>query len=1775
MRPPPLLSGPATALGREGEARGPRKRGRRSGLDQAGGTGPEAAGRKEGRQKRMVGLVSRKEEEESEKSGQASGAEKAAGCRVDGPGRLTGPSKPSNPRGLEAAKEADIPLRSGRHTKEKRKIAEASSDVPQPGIDLVRKESLTSPESFQTVECSEFQSTVFLQSLSKEGFVEGIKRRIRIKKPKSLESPSLKMKENKTTQNIKAEFQDELCKNTPKYSCNSLSPGIENNSFSELYDYSFPQSKESNDESSLACKPDDRCMQVPENSKLKEENLRSPIDKGSTNNISHSVKIKENLIGVHKSLAEETDLYQSKNNGLLSCLQSEKNEYPVEENNVWSKSRKRKLSEKGDEIVAEMNMPKVYSKSELALHENKADVECKEAKISEDKKSPLKVLRKLNHNTFPLMDHLVNLTETVENKTTSEHHINATFQKTLGPVLKEDTKDALESKDCKSMEPEEYFQSMKSSIMKLPSDCHSGEKRSAREDVRIEAEEELKLSCRRTIPMTGKRIWPCYSCARVTAHCWKKASLPESNCFQESLRQDDFLKHQTNQSHVIESKSPLESSIIETNSESMSTEKLDSDLNSLSSISAVKPTLINIKEPINNDNKKMTSEEQNRGRSEVLPTTEDNQFSVTQSLTGSRKKDRVNLTKLHLTSQDVQEANNSTGKTINRKTCVAKQTLVPDLVKILNTGRLTNFKIPLLKNKTEKRKEVNAKSSGREAYSPLELLDNLSGAEVRKSRNKENVSTVTSGSKSLSIQSSITPMQVCSDSYYSKNSYGVSPSFLKQGDDNSSNQIFEPGNIISHKEAVSFTVENNTFSYNPGCIEKQSSFCSDEQETFQPVSSEVSGRKLTQNFSEIKVEFPDILKAYEDDVLLIDVIQDDPDLFGVSTEGELSLTSESPMINQEPNVAKEHHSVNSKHMELPGKKEPSDDLRELPSLDLELMKSEVCAPLLTANEIKHDSKGENLGEVTDETSKNEKLGDFGEQIKSSDLNEKLSFLDKVTVKEEKENDYEDCKSKESRNAEIVVGEYQLAAVGPPKPLCLLSVPPLNLSTQQENTLLKPWMNDFRFPGKHPVIKLQNPEVCEIFKRDKNTGVFQKPLGLVIPHRYCKFHFNTLRGCERTQCKFAHLPEQGDEKICMDIFKKYISINEVCLLQRAANMFMEYYRKFPPSIHFDLQVLNDLLISLLKHCLLKEVFQVVNLSIMVKIMPALNILLKIFEHVAVMKLRNTVPVLIDILRKLVEAGMVLEPEHFNYIIKLLYQVQASKQEITAVLDIKSRLQMRQLKKTWKCDLESALNEIEICKEKGDWTKLGNVYINVKMGCENFADFQRFCICVTETLTKDCNEERPGVPFCEFAEAVSKDPQHSEVDKTLLGRIGISALYFHHKVLQWSKGRKVLDKLYELKIHFTSLKGLTGPEKLASRCQIVNIAVEIFLKSGSLDGALWVLRESKWTINTPLWPCDRLDVLNRHNLLCTIAHEILAKSLYRQTFEVLQNLPGLQNSQETVVVSQYSLLFNKLLDACIESNSLGMSSSVAEFMISKNIPIDFSFLRRLITSLGRSSLWLKARAHYRNAVLLGCYPILEGNFYRKLLMLPSYLSEIEMLFAIEIFLVSNASSIQSPGPSTQTLQIVLKRCEENKTRSKDDYQAAVERLIMAARISDPKLFVKHMTVNVNKEQVYSMEHCSALKWLKGNMKWAGKFWLFSNQSNKRKKLEIWDWFEMLLTGCIGEGATKTMKTARGLTAVKVQRKMQTLEEMSIFNYSDVLGKPEDATLVRSDFRNAERS
>lgn len=113
-RPPP--SGPATAPGREGTSRVPRKRGRWPEPGEAGGCGPEAGGHEESRQKRMVTQASEREEVESDKSGEASEAGKAV-ARRRGAREPGGPFTPVGPVGLrssEGDKGDPVPLSMGK-----------------------------------------------------------------------------------------------------------------------------------------------------------------------------------------------------------------------------------------------------------------------------------------------------------------------------------------------------------------------------------------------------------------------------------------------------------------------------------------------------------------------------------------------------------------------------------------------------------------------------------------------------------------------------------------------------------------------------------------------------------------------------------------------------------------------------------------------------------------------------------------------------------------------------------------------------------------------------------------------------------------------------------------------------------------------------------------------------------------------------------------------------------------------------------------------------------------------------------------------------------------------------------------------------------------------------------------------------------------------------------------------------------------------------------------------------------------------------------------------------------------------------------------------------------------------------------------------------------------------------------------------------------------------------------------------------------------------------
>ncbi|NXF50916.1 TOPZ1 protein, partial [Oceanites oceanicus] len=1206
-----------------------------------------------------------------------------------------------------------------------------------------------------------------------------------------------------------------------------------------------------------------------------------------------------------------------------------------------------------------------------------------------------------------------------------------------------------------------------------------------------------QFTCRRTVPMTGKNIWPFESCARTSEWVHKNHGSEGKRLLRaafEELSDKSSVKAVGNSAVTGNLRRlDLHTSLAEINKEAAH-KIMDPNTECLTSLETPESASMDIYETLRMSNENVESPV-NMDRSamdfshgDVQEVKANMNFTTKQE---DKNKGAVTKRNLSVTVQNGTSTGNTNRINFSHKASVLNQTFSNlKLMKVSNTGNLTKFRIPLCRNKPESRKLESVRSFERKTCSPLELLDSTGVSRRRKT-----------GEEAFLVNSEQQPLPVASDamctvSMKKKADEINSKDFQHDGSENLSNEmpaLPEDFSLYPHP-FLDRQLESSVPDFRgTECVLKPNFPDHSWNAVDHPVALEInddskSRGNLLQHRSK---NLPDILEAYREDVLVIDVIQDDPDLFGTNNEEEVApadcencpgkASYTSICIKDKKHDLKPEYPVISENRD-------SVDYNfryayhsfHYNNLKYLVLISVYFGCIKTHNSSRGSSP---LGGVTEDFLEDGQLRELDELLKSFDVDEKeFSIWEKHLFNLVKQIFVflifnSDCKYKDLVNCDLLPG-------------LPLHAPKVNVLS--EVTEMKPWTNDYRFSGKRPLLPLQNYEDFEPWKMEKNAIQILEMIEL--PRKYCRFYFMTLRGCERAKCWFWHVPDQGDEKICMAILRTYISIKESGLLKRAVQIFVKYYREVTPGVDFASQVLNDLLISLLKNCLLREVFQILNVTVQINTLPAVDVLLKVFEHVASFNIRDAVPTLISTFCKLIDAGMFLEFEHFDCIIKFLHQLQVYGQEINIVLNIKSRFQERHSEKNWLFDFNLVVAEIQHCKEKSDWTKLGALYVNARTGCEHFDDLQKLSLCIAEILTRDSETGRPGVPFCDFADAVIKNSQHNEADRIFIGRIGISVMYSYHKVLQWIKGRKVLDKLHELQIHFTVLKGLRGAEKLASRCQIVNKAAEIFLKTGSLDGATWVLRESEWTTNAPLWPCDKVDILNRHNLLCTLVHKYLRKSLYRQAFEVLQNLPGFQNHSDTVDVSQYSCLFNKLINACFESKNLGVSSSAVDFMLSKNIAIDFFLLRGLITALGRSSLWSKARTYYKSALSLGCYPPLQGNLYHKLLMIPSYLSEVEMLLAIEIFLVSNASDIQSPTATSQTLQIILKRCEDQTVQNNSDYQAAVERLILAARVSDPKLFLKHMTMNVNMEEVYSLELTSALKWLQENMKWAGKVWLF---------------------------------------------------------------------------------
>ncbi|XP_077347598.1 protein TOPAZ1 [Lithobates pipiens] len=805
--------------------------------------------------------------------------------------------------------------------------------------------------------------------------------------------------------------------------------------------------------------------------------------------------------------------------------------------------------------------------------------------------------------------------------------------------------------------------------------------------------------------------------------------------------------------------------------------------------------------------------------------------------------------------------------------------------------------------------------------------------------------------------------------------------------------------------------------------------------------------------------------APEDDVLIIDVIPDDPDLFGCLNEQIKSPQFCSAKRSAADLVSKEKLTRNI----LPEAISP-----EHYSIDSPM---EICTPEATPV-LNCCMFGQDQKVSGTRWNWTRALNSFSEGPGRPEHLTELEDQDPVELPNQGSSELIDQTETLSGG-----GEHRL----PQNHFCLQTEPALNETRLQ-------WMHNFHRKEDSPpdVMIPDSWENCTC-----ENKFHCKPLQIRLPHGYCRSFFRSSYGCYRGPlCTYLHVPKESDEKLCMDVLRIMINEKRTSFLQRAFLVFREYYSKYLHRTNFDEGVFDALLDQLLKRSWRQEVLHLLETATSANILPSVENVIKVFEHVACYRVQAMVPNLMGILSKCLDLGMILTLPQINHITEIVTQLPNSRAAITFLLSVKSKIEEHLPKKNLEHYLEAAMGEIEHCKVNSDWVKLGTLYVNICTGRENLTDLKNFSQCIAEALMKESIDDRPDVPYCEFADTIFKHPQLNEVHKTIVGRIGISVMFFYYRKELWLKGRRVLYKFHELKINYKVLKGIAGREIVASRCAIVNVAVEIFLMGGRLNSAVQTLRECDWNIHSAVWPCDQMDVLKRHSLLCSIVQEALCKSMYSLCFEVLQNLPGFKESQAEFNVSQYSLLFNKVLACAVSNRSLSISSSIVDFMVLKKIPIDYINLHELITALGHSGLWRKARDQYKRALSLGFYPPLDEHVNSTILYIPSFMSAIEMLLTIERFMVSNSSIIQLPGGCSQNLQIILRKIskEEDSSKDKDNYHAASERLLEASRLSSPRLFIKHLTVNNRNEQVYTLDHNCCVKWLNGNRNWAVKVWSY---------------------------------------------------------------------------------
>ncbi|XP_031143062.2 uncharacterized protein topaz1 isoform X2 [Sander lucioperca] len=596
--------------------------------------------------------------------------------------------------------------------------------------------------------------------------------------------------------------------------------------------------------------------------------------------------------------------------------------------------------------------------------------------------------------------------------------------------------------------------------------------------------------------------------------------------------------------------------------------------------------------------------------------------------------------------------------------------------------------------------------------------------------------------------------------------------------------------------------------------------------------------------------------------------------------------------------------------------------------------------------------------------------------------------------------------------------------------------------------------------------IPNPANMTAFKRQKSNV-------------YCRQYFSESLSCGFKMCRFQHVPVDGDEKLCIETVIRFTK-NPTCL-QKAGAVFTGYYQNNPPGAFFSMPVLLSLLWALLKAGMVSDVFSVLSVGLDHKIVPGHEFLLALFNIVREKGLIGVVPELMQLTFKMAGAGLVLSLDCLDCVKNTPeFQQTVDPNSLTSgnhKLSTSARFPEY-------LNLAHSIVEIELCTKQEDWRRMGVVFRSICQSSKHSNQVGRISGRIAIALLSE-SKDKLSLPFVAFAETVCQNEGEDSLIMSFLGRIGVSLMLRYHKTHQWAKGRRVVEVLSVSKVNYSTLKGLFGNEDGATRCYLVTVATELFLLSGSLEGALNTLRENKWFLSSCSWPCEPADLESRSRVLMRLAE----KTSHRDTLEVLCNLPGLKEPNDLVDISRYGPLFNSHLQVCVDRQILPVASDTVDFMLSKNLAVDHALLQMLLQKLGKQNLWLRAREVFRHSLSMGYYPGVSAPPGFMALIVPCRLGEVELALAFEMFITVNATGIfHLSETTTSSLSITLKRTQSCES----EYLSAGSRILSAACIPQPKLSVHYTAVNSSQDQVFTLDIASARCWLRHNHLWANEVW-----------------------------------------------------------------------------------